>query len=738
MIEKNSRLLVLLQVILYGYGALLLWEWLQPVNELTDTDNIIVFVLFALLSLLLHSLQVHWLIRLLVLVGYMVYSIQYLYSQISFFELFWITEMLVDAKVNFSKMFTGDWLLLSNQFRTFLFFVLLWLVTYLIHYWVTVKKNLFLFFLLTILYVSVIDTFSPYDAAPAIIRIMIIGFTVLGLLTFFRLATQEKLAVSGVGFRKWLIPLAIMVSLSATIGFAAPKLDPQWPDPVPFIKSYSNSANGNLETDAVKKVGYSENDERLGGSIEDDDSVVFYADVNVRHYWKVENKMTYTGKGWISPQKSGTIEFNNGEDISKLTVNQDAVGIKLEEMTAHVTVQESHSHIPYPNHSSLKRVALDDGDRLQYNEETQRLTVHAEPWGRVNPAEYQLDYYLNRFDTNTLRKVTGPADTSADFIQSYTELPETVPDRVYQLANELTADKENWYDKAKTIENYFDRPDFTYNKENIPYPAEEQDFVDHFLFETMRGYCDHFSTAMVVMLRAIDIPARWVKGYTDGSLSVYQGEQMNAVTNNDAHSWVEVYFPETGWVPFEPTKGFSNSSGFYDSVSDANSNSMDDQPEITPEVQETPEREQTEAPARKPEEANSASSSDNAAIGSWKFGAAMMVLFSAVVYGIFKSRRKWLPYVLITRFKARKDEHTFTHAYQALLQQLNRAGVKRPKGQTLREYAAYVDSWYGLDEKNMQTMTSEYEKILYRGDQEKNTWDKNRELWENLIKRTAY
>src|SRR5690625_5109283 len=72
---------------------------------------------------------------------------------------------------------------------------------------------------------------------------------------------------------------------------------------------------------------------------------------------------------------------------------------------------------------------------------------------------------------------------------------------------------------------------------------------------------------MVVMLRTLDIPARWVKGFTGGEKIANKLEEeelfdIYEVTNANAHSWVEVYFPEIGWVPFEPTHGFSNLAQF--------------------------------------------------------------------------------------------------------------------------------------------------------------------------------
>src|SRR5699024_2823833 len=133
------------------------------------------------------------------------------------------------------------------------------------------------------------------------------------------------------------------------------------------------------------------------------------------------------------------------------------------------------------------------------------------------------------------------------------------------LAEEITEEYDNRYDKARAIEQYFGRNGFVYQISNVPVPEEEQDYVDQFLFDSKVGYCDNYSTSMVVMLRTLDIPARWAKGFTSGEKITEHANGANVyeVTNANAHSWVEVYFPDIGWVPFEPTQGFSNLSDFH-------------------------------------------------------------------------------------------------------------------------------------------------------------------------------
>jgi hypothetical protein len=77
--------------------------------------------------------------------------------------------------------------------------------------------------------------------------------------------------------------------------------------------------------------------------------------------------------------------------------------------------------------------------------------------------------------------------------------------------------------------------------------------VDYFVFELKAGYCDYYATSMVVMARAVGLPSRLVVGYAEGR---YDPEQERYVVSEaEAHSWVEVYFPGVGWVEFEPTAG---------------------------------------------------------------------------------------------------------------------------------------------------------------------------------------
>jgi hypothetical protein len=133
--------------------------------------------------------------------------------------------------------------------------------------------------------------------------------------------------------------------------------------------------------------------------------------------------------------------------------------------------------------------------------------------------------------------------------ERFLQLPGTTPDRVIELAQEIAAPYDNVYDKASAIESFL-RSEIAYN-EKIEAPPINRDPVDYILFDLKEAYCDYYATSMAVMLRSLGIPSRVVSGYAQGHLD--SDLQAYVVLLQDAHTWVEVFFPNYGWVEFEPT-----------------------------------------------------------------------------------------------------------------------------------------------------------------------------------------
>lgn len=138
------------------------------------------------------------------------------------------------------------------------------------------------------------------------------------------------------------------------------------------------------------------------------------------------------------------------------------------------------------------------------------------------------------------------------------QLPATLPDRVRGLAREVVG--EDYGDPtgmALSVENHL-REEYRYDLEAPPLP-EGRDYVDHFLFDSRVGYCNHYASAMVVLMRTLEVPARLVTGFTSGQYRPQR--EVYEVRDQDAHAWAEVFLPDTGWIGFDPTPPIGEETG---------------------------------------------------------------------------------------------------------------------------------------------------------------------------------
>jgi hypothetical protein len=369
------------------------------------------------------------------------------------------------------------------------------------------------------------------------------------------------------------------------------------------------------------------------------------------------------------------------------------------------------------------------------NEKISFVTSDQQP---VVPQLFMVEFDIPKYKASELLKTTTlPAEMNRAIYNKYTMLPTNLPPRVKELAEEITKGKTTWYEKAKAVEEYFGNSGYIYDQKNVAVPGEKDDYVDQFLFETKRGYCDNFSTSMAVLLRTIGIPTRWVKGYTGGEFQAYNDEGSSKlfyeVTNNNAHSWVEVFLPNLGWVPFEPTIGFSNELTInYDSKDDAEVSS---QP-ITPPSVKKPEQEEKNPTTTKKDSnpSNGIKTVLNKAKLHWGKILFIILFLAGAAFLLYRWRGRWAPYGILFYYRFKKKDENLGSAYLLLLIQLERYGLKRKDHQTLRSYARYIDTFFATRE--MTRITARYEQYLYHQSLPKGSWEETRELWENLIKKT--
>ena len=150
-------------------------------------------------------------------------------------------------------------------------------------------------------------------------------------------------------------------------------------------------------------------------------------------------------------------------------------------------------------------------------------------------------------DAAVLRTDVGSDPPS---FKRYEQLPGNLDPRIEARANAMVANAHarNRYEEAKAIESQLQQ-DYGYSLEM---KAGGPDPLADFLFNVKSGHCEYFSTAMAVMLRTRKIPSRVVNGFLPGEYN--DAADAYTVRQSDAHSWVEVYFPESrSWVTFDPT-----------------------------------------------------------------------------------------------------------------------------------------------------------------------------------------
>jgi|GEM_PF-2919911 len=338
-----------------------------------------------------------------------------------------------------------------------------------------------------------------------------------------------------------------------------------------------------LTTQMKQTSGYSQNDNQLGAAITFTDKPVFRAWSTQPTYWRGEAKSHYTGQGWSEEEAFYSLHTIKSEaDVIAAWSTQ--LGLRGSLITQQVEWITPTSQMPFfhggINGSIVEADAVNpERALLNYIEDDITANLYP-PTAQAQISTYKVLAELPITDEHLLREIEPIESELAEYvwqheaIEQYLQLPEQLPVRVTALANEIAGGGlTSRYDQVKAIEQYL-KTNYTYSTKS-ELPKNNQDFVDHFLFDQQQGYCVHFATSMVILLRAQDIPARYVKGYTSGDVIDERVneegyiEKLYEVGEQHAHAWVEVYFPGAGWVPFDPTPSLiseETSLGFIGSI----------------------------------------------------------------------------------------------------------------------------------------------------------------------------
>jgi hypothetical protein len=277
--------------------------------------------------------------------------------------------------------------------------------------------------------------------------------------------------------------------------------------------------------------------------------------------WRGIALSTFDGKRWstpnhhpaaIAPNASGWIYVADPEQ------NQKGPAIELH-YEALVQPMATDAVFAAPNAISILGGFSGENPTAGYNARRSYLFRDFtgslfNPFRNYAPVRY---YGISRLPTLNPAKLRAASTDYADSIRdTYLQLP-SLDARIPELAKGVVSRAKTPYDKSVAVEHFL-QTRFTYTLDLTGKLGDDP--LAHFLFETHAGHCEYFASAMTIMLRTLGVPAREVNGFLPGEYNDLAGDYI--VRASDAHSWVEVYFPNTGWVTFDPTPAATQEFGF--------------------------------------------------------------------------------------------------------------------------------------------------------------------------------
>ncbi|GGM70258.1 hypothetical protein GCM10009017_20570 [Halarchaeum rubridurum] len=440
-------------------------------------------------------------------------------------------------------------------------------------------------------------------------------------------------------------------------------------------------------TSAEERIG-------LGGALDLSPAVQFVVRADRPGYWRVGTYDRYTGNGWVRTGDGGSLARPEGAS---------------ERVTQRVTAKRPLSAMP----AVAEPVAVDDVDY--------RVTSGGTPVPEnALTANESYRVVSERLRGGQRALYAAGTDYPDGIERRYLQVPDTTGDEVDALAANVTANASTPYGTARAIERWLERTK-TYS---LDAPAANDHLVRTFLLDTGTGYCVHYASAMVVMLRAEGVPARFVTGYTPGERT---GLGTWTVRGVDSHAWVEVYAPDTGWVRFDPTPTGARIDAEQAALEDATGGDggADDTNEAATTSTSTSTTPTTTTPTETTTTTSTTANATSSATGTRMDGASgptlpdprTLLLWVAVALGVGAVARRlgllergyralwvrWLP--------EGDPEAVVAGAHERMLYVLARRHRPRETGETVREYLDAVDA-----PTPARRLASLHERARYRGD----------------------
>jgi hypothetical protein len=255
-------------------------------------------------------------------------------------------------------------------------------------------------------------------------------------------------------------------------------------------------------------------------------------------YWQGMVYDFYDGRRWQNSFGNGRTVFSEGNRIFNLAYRQNperaiTQEVILEPLDTAVLFGAPHAIQVGGDFSTLRVNAMNS------------ISLPMVPATRIDYTLTSMLPFLTRSDAEVQ---TIPSARPS--LRPYLQMPEG-SDRIGQLAQDIlraTPSADTVLQKIMTIEKYL-QTNYRYTLD-VP-PTSSGMPIDDFLFRQKAGFCEHYATAMTLLLRSIGIPTRLVTGFLPGEWNEFG--KYYTVRQSNAHAWVEVWFERSGWIPFDPT-----------------------------------------------------------------------------------------------------------------------------------------------------------------------------------------
>jgi len=262
----------------------------------------------------------------------------------------------------------------------------------------------------------------------------------------------------------------------------------------------------------------------------DDEKVLFRVKSDAPFYLKRQTFNNWNGQAWEYYDRYPTVEFA-GPDIPES-------GAKTVELT--VVTEAEMVFVPVPP-NSVNIAKIGGGSKLKLQKTIRDDYCFSDGYRKRTGQTYSLTYRQDYVPDPNFALLFDDYMNSCLALDDYPKR-----DKVRELALSLTEGYDNDFEKAAALERYFYNGEFAYDLEFNP----KSKAVDYFLFDSKRGTCSDFATAMTVMAREAGLPARYIEGYSVSELS---DDGYYWVKQKQAHAFPEIYIEGRGWTIFEPT-----------------------------------------------------------------------------------------------------------------------------------------------------------------------------------------